>query len=125
MMKLVSSCIVTMVLLLTACQVLSGEDTPAVLVDPDARTIAELKLIISRVLNDAPVTLAPDALESSSRLIIERKPHRTLQGNPATGRRMEPPDQFRLVRRNGQCVLIHEGSGERATLTRATCRPES
>ncbi len=109
------------VLALVSCESHSrAESVPAIVVDPTEDTRQELRSVVMRMLNGAPVTLAADALTASSLLTVERKPRPGLQGSrPATGRMMERPEQFRLVRSNGECVLVHVRTGERATLTRA------
>lgn len=125
-MKLSIAGTIIAILLISACNSQSrAEDAPAVLVKPDEAVRAELLSAVRRSLNDRPVTLADSALTSSSWLTIERKSHRSLEGRPATGRQMEPPERFRLVQSDDQCVLIHLNSGDRMTLNRATCEPEA
>lgn len=112
-------------LLITACNTPSrAEDVPAVIVEPNEEGRAELLSAVSGMLNDRPINLADSALTSSSLLTIERKQHRSLQGQPATGRLMESPERFRLVQHEDECILIHLDSGTRTTLENVTCVPE-
>lgn len=121
----VSGLLLATVLLVTACGTPSrADDVPALLVDPDEQARAELLFLVSSTLNDRPVTLAQDALTFSSVLTIERKPHHSMSGRPATGRMMESPEQFRLVQNESQCLLIHLGSGKRMPLHHAKCMSE-
>jgi len=98
-------------------------DVPAVLTHPTAETRAELAQVVSQALGGAPVTLADDALTADSTLIVDRTTRRDAQGRPLQGRRTELPERFQLVKSASRCVLIHEGSEGRWTLTRATCAP--
>jgi len=41
------------------------------------------------------------------------------------GRVVEKPEQFELVKRGSQCVLVHRRAGERYTLAHATCTPRN
>lgn len=102
----------------------SEVDVPAVIVDPDEQTRSELLAAVSGALNGRPVTLASDALTSSSLLTVERKSHENLEGRPATGRMLESPEQFRLVKSKSHCILIHLGSGKRMPLEHGKCTPE-
>lgn len=125
-MKLSIAGTIIATLLISACNNQSrAEDVPAVLVEPNEAVRAELLSAVRRSLNHRPVTLADSALTSNSLLTIERKSHRSLEGRPATGRQMEPPERFRLVQSDDQCVLIHLNSGDTTTLESATCEPEA
>ncbi|MEJ2133395.1 MAG: hypothetical protein P8Y95_17615, partial [Gammaproteobacteria bacterium] len=79
------------VLLLCACQSQANpsDDVPAVIVEPDPESRAELRQIVSGALHDAPVQLADDALTTSSLLVIERRQIRTLEGRIGADRTME------------------------------------
>lgn len=69
--------------------------------------------MVSAALDGAPVTLADDALTRDSVLIIE-KAH--------TGRDLDRPEHFRLVKAGTHCVLLHERKSQRWTLVSTTCR---
>jgi hypothetical protein len=98
-------------------------DEPAVLTNPTAQSRAELVNVVSRAMNGAPVTLADDALTADDTLIVERAPRRDAQGRPLEGRDTGRPEHFKLVKRDSQCVLVHEATGRRWTLASATCSP--
>ena len=102
--------------LLSACASFAPEDVPAVIDKPTAESRAELAQAVSSALNGAPVRLADDALTRDSLLIIE-KPH--------TGRDMDKPEHFRLLKSGMHCVLVHERTGKRTTLASTTCRSSS
>lgn len=92
--------------------------------NPTAESHAELVRVVSRALNDAPLTIADDALTRDSTLIIERVPPRDAAGVPLSGRERGRPEHFRLLVKNGsRCELVHERSGRRWTLESATCSP--
>jgi hypothetical protein len=104
------------VLLLSACASALA-DVPAVIEKPTSESRAELALAVSSALNGAPVTLADDALTRDSLLIIE-KAHRL------TGRELDKPEHFRLVKSGKHCALVHERTGKRTTLASTTCLPK-
>ena len=89
-------------------------DVPAVIDHPTEESRTELAQAVSRALNAAPVRLADDALTRDSLLIIE-KGH--------TGRDLEKPEHFSLVKAGAHCVLVHQRTGRRTTLASTTCRP--
>ena len=99
------------------------QDLPAVVAQPTPRSVAELAQAVSAALNGVPVTLADDALTKESTLVIERAPHRDPSGLPAQGRERTAPERFRLVKNGADCVLVHEGSGQRFVLRDTTCSP--
>ena len=76
---------------------------------------AELAQAVSSLLNGASVTLADDALTHDSELIIEKA---------RTGRDLDKPEHFRLVKQANQCALVHERTGRRVTLAGTACRPK-
>jgi hypothetical protein len=109
---------------LAACATTSGRrDLPALLTNPTAESRAELVRRVSGALHGAPITIADDALTRDPMLIIERKPPRTADGVPLSGRETGRPEQFRLVKNGSHCVLVHARTGKRWTLKAATCSP--
>ena len=92
-------------LVITACQTLPPtKGTPAVLSNASEQITAELIKTISGALNGASITIAPDALTTSSTLIIERAGRGTLNGDHMMGRRMDRPDHFSLSLSRNTCV---------------------
>lgn len=111
-------------LLLVGCQTMAtDDDVPALISNPSSTSRAALQQVVNDVLG-TEVTLADDALTSSSMLIIERKPPGTTQGRLATGRNMEPAIQFRLVMNNSDCILIDTRDETRYPLENTTCLAE-
>jgi hypothetical protein len=100
-------------LLLSACASAQA-DVAAVIDQPTNESRAELAQVVGNALNGAPATLADDALTKDSVLIIE-KAHRL------TGRELEKPERFRLVKSGAHCVLVYERTGKRATLASTSC----
>lgn len=105
-----------------ACRTLQAE-TPAVIIDPTAQSRVALRRAVSTALNGAPVTVADDALMHESVLVIDRASRRDPSGLPLNGRDLGMPERFRLMKGGAQCVLVHERSGRRFTLTATTCAP--
>jgi len=100
-----------------------ASDLPVVLDSPTAEARAELRRVVSEALGERAVTLADDALTRESTLVVERARRPGPDGTPAQGRELGRPDHFRLVRIGGQCVLVHEESGQRLPLASAVCIP--
>jgi len=111
-------------LVLAACHA-RGEppEVPAVLTHPTPESRAELLRVVKEALHDPPLTLADDALVQDGELVVERVVRRDASGNPLGGRDTGRPERFRLVKSGESCVLVHEGSGRRFTLSSATCAP--
>lgn len=97
---------------------------PAVLVNPSEQDRIELSRTVGGALGGAPVLLAPDALIRDSILIIEPVHPRDAAGLPLEGRELGRPERFRLELAGTRCVLIHERTDRRWTLTQA-CRRRS
>lgn len=99
------------------------EDVPAVLTRATAESRSELARVVSEALSGAPLTLADDALVHEDTLIVERATRRDPERRPLDGRETGRPERFRLVRSGSRCVLVHETTGRRVTLSSATCSP--
>ena len=69
-------------------------------------------------------TIADDALTRESVLVLEHATPRGPDGLPLSGRETRPPERFRLVKRGPECVLVHEGDGQRLPLPAVECEPE-
>ncbi len=96
-------------------------DVPAVITSPTPKSSAELVRVVREALHGAPVLVADDALTRESTLIIERAPARAPDGTPLSGRDLDRPHHFHLVKNGTRCVLVQERSGRRFALTDATC----
>lgn len=107
---------------LCACTSMAQPDTPAVIVDADAASHADLVSVVSSALNVADLTLADDALTRESTLLIERKPAHDPTGRRLNGRELDRPEQFLLVRTTTGCVLIHQNTGLRHPLPKVKCK---
>ena len=107
-------------MLLSACAS-AQPDVAAVIDKPTKESRAELAQAVSAALNGAPVTLADDALTRDSLLIIERAHPRDANGVPLSGRDLDKPEHFRLVKTGQHCALVHERTGKRTTLASTTC----
>ena len=117
----------TAALLVSGCQTMdAAADVPALITDPDAASRKALRETISSIFGGQDVPLADDALTESSLLLIERNFRGSLDAPPATGRVLEEPIRFRLVKSGDDCVLIdlRNESRSRHVLADTTCRPE-
>jgi hypothetical protein len=106
---------------LSACVSIAQQDTPAIITNPTEESHGELVRVVSGALSSTPVTIARDALTRDSLLLIERTPARDAAGQRLTGRDLEKPEQFNLLKNGEQCVLVHEGTGKRSVLTKTRC----
>jgi hypothetical protein len=124
MRRSTSAAIVAGTLALSGCLLrVSPPDVPAVLTNPTGRTHAEVARVVGRAMNGAPVTIADSALTSDDVLIVDRVVRRDARGVDLNGRETGRPEHFRLVKSGTRCVLVHERTGRRWTLTSATCSP--
>ena len=106
-----------------ACGTLSAQERSAVIESPTAQSRAELVRVVAAAMNGQAVTLADDALTRESILTIERRTPPGPQGRAATGRTLEAPVQFRLVLRDGRCMLVRAADGRQWPLNEARCVP--
>lgn len=105
---------------LVACRT-ALPDLPALVTNPTPEGRAEIARTVSGALNGAPVTVADDVLTREDALVIERARPRSLEGAPSTGRETGRPERFLLVKNGERCVLVHEATGRRYTLTATSC----
>ena len=94
---------------------------PALTVAPTDASRAALAAAVTSALHGAQVTLADDALTRSSTLIVERARQLDAAGLLIAGREVGVPERFRLVKRGGACVLVHERTGQAKVLESTTC----
>lgn len=107
--------------LLAACRTtVTSQDAPALITHPTSASHTALQKAINDAL-DSSVLIADDALTASSILTVERRQPRSMQGQRATGRNLEPPFQFRLVINGASCILIDARDESRRVLENTTC----
>jgi hypothetical protein len=99
----------------------SESESPAVLQTSSDATRAVIAAAVKDMLQGAQVTLAEDALVHDSRITVERVRPRDTKGQLLNGRVLERPEQFQLLKQQGQCVLVHQGSGRRKVLESVGC----
>ena len=115
-------CYLLCLIAITGCRTdAHAGEVPAMLVDPDAGTQAELQRLVSTALGGASITLSDAALTDSSLLIIERKPHVDASGARIMGRDLGMPEQFQLIKQGNVCLLEQIRTGERWALQGAVC----
>ena len=115
----------TALLLLSGCQTMGADaDVPALITDHDDASRAALQTAVSAAFGGQEVMLAGDALTVSSLLLIEHGPRGSLNNPPATGRVLEAPLRFRLVKNGDDCVLIDLRDDSRHVLANTSCTPE-
>jgi len=110
--------------ILAGCQTMAtGTDVPARITNPSAASRAALQNAVNDALH-TEVLLAASALTTSSILVIERNPPRSMQNQAATGRNMDPPMRFHLVLNNSECILVDQRDESRHRLEDTTCAAE-
>jgi hypothetical protein len=118
------SALLTAVVLI-ACAGRPPEDpVPAVLVATDESTRDTIAEVITQALG-REVTLAPDALTRSSRLLIEPVRARDGAGRLLQGLETRAPESFQLSKRGDTCVLTHERTGRAYVLHTVRCEAEA
>ncbi len=109
---------------LFGCQTLAtAGDVPARITDPTDASRAALRDAVNEALG-IQVTLAEDALTTSSILTLEHNPPGSINSMPAQGRTLDAPIQFRLMMNGSDCILVNQRDGRRHTLADTTCSPE-
>jgi len=107
---------VSSILLLTACQAsdkqLAAKNTKqentsqaARLINPDEKSLAEIKGVIREALKGAEVKLAERIFIDSSWLSIERTHKKNIQNPHLSGRSYEMPITFQLLKIGEKCVI--------------------
>jgi hypothetical protein len=109
------------VLTLSACATMAQEETPAVLVELNTQTRAEIVRAVGEALGNSDVMIANDALTRESTLFIERKPARDATGQRLSGRDYGRPERFDLVKQGDACVLVHASTQKRYVLKAVRC----
>jgi hypothetical protein len=113
---------------LFACQSTSDtqmdSETPAVIVEPTPSAMAELEQIITTALRGTPVSLNSSVFSQSSLLTLDHQSRQSPEGRMATGRTMEKPEQFRLIRVGTRCELLRVKTGDRLALRETKCQAE-
>ena len=99
-------------------------DVPAIIASPDADSRAALQSTVNSLFAGQDVLIAAEALTTSSILPIEFGPRGSLDNPPATGRLVEQPLRFRLVKNGENCILIDPRDDSRHLLADTTCVPE-
>ena len=113
------------VLVLSGCQTMQADvDVPAIITSPDADSRAALQSTVNGLFGGQEVLIADDALTTSSVLPIEFGPRGSLANPPATGRVIEEPLRFRLVKNGDDCILIDPRDNSRHVLADTNCVPE-
>ena len=97
---------------------------PAVIAEPSPAAIAELEQTITTALGGTPVSLNSTVFSQSNLLTLDHQYRQSPEGRMATGRTMEKPEQFRLIRVGTRCELLRVKTGDRLTLRETQCQAE-
>ena len=112
-------------LMFSGCQTIdAAADVPALINEPDDASRAALRDTISSIFGGRDILLADDALTKTSLLLIERNVRGSMNAPPATGRVLEEPIRFRLVKSGEDCVLVDLRDESRHVLADTDCVPE-
>lgn len=120
------TCLNAAVLLVcTGCQTLTANPgQPALIVQPDADSIAALQATLSNIFGGQEVRLANDAFTRSSILVLQPDLKKTFSTPPATGRVLSAPFKFRLIKNGDACSLVDLRDGKRYRLADTACVAE-
>lgn len=112
----------TAMLLLPGCHNIgTPEASPAVLSTHSMATKQELQQAIQQMIGGEPVKLADSVFTDSDRLYIERAIFRDQRGLPIMGRHNDAAILFLLRKKQNQCILKHELSGQEVVLKTTEC----
>jgi hypothetical protein len=109
---------------LFACQSTVDPETPAVIAEPSPAAMAELEQTITTALGGTPVSLNSSVFSQSNLLTLDHQYRQSSEGRMATGRTMEKPEQFRLIRVGTRCELLRVKTGDRLALRETKCQAE-
>ena len=113
----------TCITLLTSCASTPAlTEHPAFIVDADDNSRTDLLSAVRAALNNAPITLADDALTRDSVLLVERTPRFDPNGLPIYGRRFGKPERFELSTDGERCILTHLNTERRQVLKHVQCK---
>ena len=99
----------------------SPEEAPAVIINPSAQSVKELRRVIQRALPGIAVTLADDALTQSSFLSLEHSHGRSPMDQALNGRDLSRPEIFELFNRSSRCILKQLSTGRSFELQHVRC----
>jgi hypothetical protein len=106
------------------CQTVAGNlDQPARITSTSDASRGDLQSAVNAALS-TEVILADDALTSTSLLIIEINPPKSIDGASSQGRIVAAPIQFRLVINGTDCILIDQRDESRYLLEKTSCVAE-
>jgi hypothetical protein len=99
----------------------SPKNAPAVIINPSAQSVKELRRVIQKALPAMAVTLVEDALTQSSFLSLEHPHARDPMGQPLNGRDLSRPETFELYKRESRCILKQLSTGRSFELHHVQC----
>jgi hypothetical protein len=106
---------------IAGCQTVGPEhEVPARIINPDDASRAALQETVNKIMG-SNVTIANNALTTSSYLTIENRPQPTMENPVPMGRDYQRPVTLRLVMDDTECVLIDERNGARYLLRNTRC----
>ncbi|MET0658410.1 MAG: hypothetical protein ABW110_09685 [Steroidobacteraceae bacterium] len=111
---------------LAACAVKPAQTpAPARLSNVDDAARAVLANAVAQALDGREVSLAPDALIASSRLLLDPARPRDASGRLLQGRETRAPESFQLMKVGAECVLRHERTAKEYVLQGVRCEIEA
>lgn len=100
---------------LSACQTTASSDpVEALLLESSPEVTRVLSDAVSQAMGGSKVTLAPDVLTQSSKLVMDPK--------FVDDRSFQRPDHFKLMKDGASCYLLHEESGQKMPLGKVKCK---
>jgi hypothetical protein len=114
--------LLTVSLLLAACQTAPSGPMPAHLVasQTGSACIAQMQQAALRAAGQ-PVVLTPAAFATDDHLGIVAADPLDAKGLPSSGRLRGVPESYRLSLNAGRCIMTHPRSGQAAVLDACTC----
>lgn len=108
---------------MSGCKTKAGENfQPAVLEDA-GKNREQVLLGVKQLFNGLDVLLAKDAFTKNSKIMIERRPIKTMEGNFASGAVQDVPQAVELVTDGQYCYLNKVGTELSVRLDGVSCKP--
>ena len=102
----------------------ANPDAPALIIQPNEASRAELRKTLSGLFGGREINLADDALTDSSLLVLQHARDQESGGRPALGRDVARPFRFQLIKKEDDCFLVDMRDGKRYLLADTICVPE-
>ncbi len=109
-------------IILSGCKTKAGETLQPALLQDNTASRESVVAAVKQLFNGLDVLVAQDAFEHESKIFVERRPIKTLDGNLSVGVVEEVPQVVQLVTDGKFCFLNKVGTDFSVRLDNVTCK---